>query len=304
MRGDAPTPFDQERLEDVLQDLANLPPGNSPLARWRRGAVAWAQRVTERGPMRSVAEVGWQVARRDQAVAGSVLAAALAYRLFIWFLPFALLLVVGVGVHAQDSGLSGIVADSVEDAANDITPFARASALVVGFVVLVYETYVLLRAVRAVSSLAWGVPVRRLATPAPTSLAFLGLLVLASLAAAVIAPIREHVGFPLGILPLLVGLAVMPAFWLVVCVGFLPSRTEAWPAHVPGAILFAVCLWAIQLFNSLVLFPWLAHKEDTYGVLGLAAGILFSLFLIGRVIELSLSLNAVLYERRHGPAPQ
>ena len=48
-----------------------------------------------------------------------------------------------------------------------------------------------------------------------------------------------------------------------------------------------------------MLFPWITRKEETYGVLGVAAGLLFSFFLMGRAVELAASLNAVLSERRH-----
>ena len=44
--------------------------------------------------------------------------------------------------------------------------------------------------------------------------------------------------------------------------------------------------------------PLLSRQEETYGVLGVAAGLLFSFFLIGRAVELAAALNAVLNERR------
>jgi hypothetical protein len=49
-----------------------------------------------------------------------------------------------------------------------------------------------------------------------------------------------------------------------------------WKELVPGALLVGAALIFIGLFNSLVLFPWLSQKQATYGVLGVAAGLLFS----------------------------
>jgi uncharacterized BrkB/YihY/UPF0761 family membrane protein len=66
----------------------------------------------------------------------------------------------------------------------------------------------------------------------------------------------------------------------------------------PGSILFGIAVALIGLFNSLVLFPWLAARQATYGVLGVAAGLLFGLFLVGRTVELAASLNATLAEER------
>ena len=61
---------------------------------------------------------------------------------------------------------------------------------------------------------------------------------------------------------------------------------------------------AIGLFNSLVLFPWLAEREETYGVLGVAAGLLFGFFLVGRTMELAAALNATLAEERRRRVPR
>ena len=78
----------------------------------------------------------------------------------------------------------------------------------------------------------------------------------------------------------------------------LPHRAEHWTELVPGALVVGLGVGAIGLFNSLVLFPWLAEREETYGVLGIAAGLLFGFFLIGRTLELAAALNATLVEDR------
>jgi len=89
---------------------------------------------------------------------------------------------------------------------------------------------------------------------------------------------------------------VLPAFFFVLSLRLLPHAAEHWKGLVPGAILAGLGLAAVGLFNSLVLFPWLSQKEETYGVLGVAAGLLFGFFLVGRTIELAAALNAVLSE--------
>ena len=60
----------------------------------------------------------------------------------------------------------------------------------------------------------------------------------------------------------------------------------------------------IGLFNTLILFPWLTEREETYGVLGVAAGSLFGFFLFGRTAELAAALNATLYEERRRRVPR
>jgi hypothetical protein len=54
------------------------------------------------GDRRAVA-IARDVLALDRAVAGTELAGALAYRLFLWFLPFVLVLVAGLGVYADAS---------------------------------------------------------------------------------------------------------------------------------------------------------------------------------------------------------
>jgi len=71
-----------------------------------------------------------------------------------------------------------------------------------------------------------------------------------------------------------------------------------WTHVEPGAAFVGLAVILICIFTWLILYPWLSEKEETYGVLGVAAGLLFGFFLIGRTVELSASLNAVLAKRR------
>ena len=46
-------------------------------------------------------DIGLATVERDSEIGGSLLAGALAYRLFVFLLPFAVFLVVGLGVYAD-----------------------------------------------------------------------------------------------------------------------------------------------------------------------------------------------------------
>jgi len=89
-----------QSLGELLGELSNRPVGDRRLDRWRARGVAWAERTTSSGRTKPIAEIGWLTARRDAAVGGSVLAGALAYRLFIWLLPLALVVVLTPGLVA------------------------------------------------------------------------------------------------------------------------------------------------------------------------------------------------------------
>ena len=82
--------------------------------------------------------------------------------------------------------------------------------------------------------------------------------------------------------------ALLPAFFLALSWWLLPAcGGRAGRLSFPVRLLIGVAMTPIGLFNSLVLFPWLTRKEETYGVLGVAAGLLFSFFLMGRAVELA-----------------
>ena len=297
-------------LAAQLAELASVPVDDTRVGRARARAIALAHRATTWGPLEPVAEVGWRTQRRDASIGGSVLGAALAYRIFIWLLPFVLTLILGLTLVAgqserpiaellDEAGLTGFVASSVADAAEETRGWAVLSALVVTVVVLLYQSSALLRSLRAVTALAWGLPVGRVPSPARSALLFLLWVTAFVAVASSAAPIRAALQFPFDVFADLVVYAVgLPLLWLALSWFLLPHRATAWTELVPGALLVGFGVGAIGLFNTLVLFPWLVEREETYGVLGIAAGLLFGFFLVGRTIELAAALNATLAEER------
>jgi uncharacterized BrkB/YihY/UPF0761 family membrane protein len=152
-----------------------------------------------------------------------------------------------------------------------------------------------------VTALAWGLPVRRVLDPTRATLLFLVWLIAFITAAASAAPVRSHLEFPADLVAnLVVYVLVLPTLWVVLSWFLLPHGVAAWHALVPGAFVVGLGVAVISLVNTLILFPWLAERQETYGVLGVAAGLLFGFFLIGRTMELAAALNATL-ATRHGP---
>lgn len=314
MRDGAGEPSPPESLSALIGDLGGRPLPEGRLGRLQGRALAMAERLTTLGPVGPVAEIGWRLFRRDQSIAGSVMASALAYRLFIWMLPLALLLVAALrpltdatdadpADYAENAGLPSYVAESVGEATAGLTPLGLVAVLVSTSVVLLYETYVLLRALRAVSAFSWGVPVRSLRHPVPGTLTLLGLLVGLIAVGALTGRIADVAGgLPLGWILAIVSLLSAPVLFVLMFVLVLPDGADRWTAHLPGAALFYVMVAAIHLFNALILYPWVGHKEATYGVLGVAAGIMLSLFVTSRALVVATALNAVLQDDRRAAA--
>jgi uncharacterized BrkB/YihY/UPF0761 family membrane protein len=247
------------------------------------------------------------VVERDGEVAGGIIAGALAYRLFLWLLPLALVAVAGLGIAAdsadrspestaESAGLGGLVSDSIAGAAKSSN---RWYALLVGIPVLVYVTRSVLRGLIGAHRLVWTDV--RAAAPRPTVVGtlwllvlLLGLFVLTGLASAV----REW-SAALGLLStVVIGLAYA-GVWLLVSLR-LPHRGAPTSALLPGALLFGFGVQLIHVFAAYFLQPWALNKQGTYGALGVAAVLLLGLFVLCRLIVAAAVLNATLWQRRGG----
>jgi uncharacterized BrkB/YihY/UPF0761 family membrane protein len=296
---DARDPLEPARLEIEVE-----PTVLGRLARWIERARLLHRRVeASRAEHRSL-DLGFSLVERDSSIGGGLLAGALAYRLFVLLLPTALLLVSGLGLYAgsvdktprtvtREAGLHGLIASQVASAASGQH---RAVVFLVMLPAVLYATVALYRAVAKVHSIAWygsGRGVR--ITPRGVGL-FGGALLLQLAAFAIVAWIRRSDALG-GLVALLVYVVMMGGAWLVVSLQ-LPHRHTSWRALLPGALLVGAGLLFLNAFNVYVTTRLVEGRADTYGALGVAAALLFSLVLVGRLIVVSAELNAALDDRR------
>ena len=133
------------------------------LARWTERARLLRTQVDAARADHESVDFGFGLIERDSALGGGLLAGALAYRLFVFLLPTALLLVSGLGLYAgsidkspskvaEDAGLHGLIASEVASAAS-----GRHRGLV--FLLMVpavfYAMVTLYRAIAKVHAIAW-----------------------------------------------------------------------------------------------------------------------------------------------------
>jgi len=273
---------------------------------------ARSQRLVDRAQERAQVERSrhgsvdavFEMVDHDAEVGGSIMAGALAYRLFIWLLPLALVAVAGLGIAssaasrtpesaAESAGLAGLVSSSVAAAAD--SP-ARWYALLIGFPILIYATRSVLRTLVVMHRLIW-VDLRG-AAPKPTigaTLRLLGALVGFFVISALASAARAWSPGS-GVLVILLIPLPFAALWLLVSMR-LPHRTARWQALVPGAIAFGVGVQLLNVVIAYVIAPQAASKQGTYGSLGIAAALLLGLFLISRLITATAVLNAILWNR-------
>lgn len=265
---------------------------------------------TQRERHRSV-RTAFDFYQRDQAFAGSLLAGGIAVKLFVWFLPYALTLVVLVGSIADNvdqppedlassvglgASLAALVADAVATSSR-----ARIYLAVLGVILLLWAGMGVTRAIWLVSRLAWALP-RRPGNRLLGSLAVTGAVTALLLMQRVI-----HVSLggplPLDVLVIVVemSLTVGMLAWFL---HFLPRPPEVpWTAMLPGAALLTLGLIITRLVTIVYFGPRLASAGDLYGGLGMAAVFLAWLYIIARVTVAAISLNATVWMSAHPRAP-
>jgi uncharacterized BrkB/YihY/UPF0761 family membrane protein len=273
-------------------------------ARWKDRARALEAKVESSRAGHASVDLGLSVVERDSAIGGGLLAGALAYRLFVLLLPSALLFVSGLGLYAdtvdkstgqvaKDAGLHGLIGSQVAATASDGASWI---VFILMLPAVLYALVKLHRAIAIVHALVWHGSGRRVRST-PKGVALLGAALLLTVAAAeAVGWIRRRDDLG-GISALAVYLALVGGAWLVASLR-LPHRDVRWLALVPGSLFVGAGLLAVNVFNVYVTTRLVEDQANTYGALGIAAALLLSLVLVGRVIVVSAELNAALDDRR------
>jgi uncharacterized BrkB/YihY/UPF0761 family membrane protein len=299
LKTDAPDPSERARLEVEVE-----PTVAGRFTRWMERVRVLQERTDAARARHSSVDFGFTLVERDSSIGGGLLAGALAYRLFVLLLPTALLLVSALGLYsssvdespgkiAKDAGLHGLIGSQVAEAASGRH---RGVVFVLMIPAVLYALVTLYRAIAKVHGLAWHGSARGVRIT-PTAVATLGGGLAAQLVTAEIARwIRNgHVYGDLA--ALLAYVVLISGAWLMVSLK-LPHRVVRWTALLPGAALFGVGLLCITVFNVYVTTRLVEDRADTYGALGIATALLFSLVLVGRLMVVSAELNAALDDRR------
>ncbi len=261
----------------------------------------WLQRRREHDTRVDYALTAFE---QDRSTGGIVLAGAVAFRLFLFFVPFVvfvvLLLGTGSGTSASDRdvarqlGIGGLVAKAA-DGTNHLSDWERITSLVLLAVVVPWAARVLYRVLHVVFSLEWSLPVIRVKATRP-ALGLIGFVALWLGAELVLSRLRamSPIGGPLGAIFFL----LLPTVYWLFLLQSLPHDPKCpWGRQMPGALLIALGFEAVHL----VTVYWVAHqvtsKSNLYGGLGSALAILLWAYLIGRIIVLAAVLNASLWQR-------
>jgi uncharacterized BrkB/YihY/UPF0761 family membrane protein len=243
----------------------------------------------------------------DSRVGGSLLACAVAYRIFLWLLPMSLVLTAGLGfASAADGDAPGQVADGlglsryVVSSVGDASAEARSGRwllLAVGLFGLYTAGTGGAKAIRAVHARAWAVPAGRPRRRILAAVAFTGV----ALGAALVTAVGAWVGHESPVAGVSVRVSIVGIYallWLAASMGLPHAEDVRWRDLVPGAILLAVGGQVLHLVSVFYLADRIESASELYGALGAASAVLLWLYLIGRLVVGSAVLNATLWARR------
>ena len=288
-------------------DVPEPPPtGLKALAARGRERVAVGQdrleRLFERHRERPLVDVGLRIFERDRESAGTVVGSAVAFRLFLFFIPLLLFVVGLAGFLASqigereidDAGLTGTVATQIQAALTQPNS-TRWIAVLSGLFGMALAGRTLSRVLVAASCLAWKQPMNLKASPRLVG-AIIGLMFSVGLVSVLVNRVRADLGLAVAGISFLVAVGIYLVAWVVLSM-LLPRSTRDPGALLPGSSLVAVVVAGLQAISQLYLPGRFERASQLYGAIGTTVVTLGWFFIIGRTIVLAMAINAVVYER-------
>lgn len=272
-------------------------------ARGRAAAERLAARASALRERSGIVDLGMRVYDRDREAAGTLLGSALALRLFLFFVPLVLFTVgvvglvgryVGYDTLSSDAGITGTIGDQIDAA------FAQGTASAwficgAGLVGMATAGHSLSRAMIVSSALSWQLGSRQRTTFGVLG-SVVGLIACIGLVAALVNSIRTATGVAVASASFVLVFGLYVVLWIFVFQA-LPRGTTDPGASLPGALLASTALTGMQAVSTLYLPGAIERSSALYGAIGVTLATLGWIYILGRVIAYSFSLNAVIFER-------
>jgi membrane protein len=266
--------------------------------RAREKLTAAAAGVKRAGVKHVALAVPFRAVERNRRVAASVLAGGIAYKLFLWLLPFGLIVGGALGFLNTSStekavskgGLPGAITNAIGDASRS----AQSDSwwlLAVGVPLLLWAGFTGAKAIQLVHSLVWDEPPPK-AKPLKWSLAFTGTMLVIWVMIGATWWVRDD--WP-GILAPVLTFAPLTALWLWVSLQ-LPHRDADWRALLPGALLVGIGFQVLHAMILNFLMPKLEKSTSLYGSLGATTTVIFFIYLLAMLVVWAPILNSSLHE--------
>ncbi len=242
--------------------------------------------------------------RRDRESAGPVMGSAIAFRLFLFFVPL-LLLVVGIAGFAsgfvsaraasKTVGIYGSLGAQISEAFHQ-PGYTRWFAVLFGLFGVLTAGRSLSRVLHVASAAAWRLPLSGSRASLRAAGVVAGLICGIAVIAILVNRVREDVGLGVAGLTFIPALVIYGLAWLGVSM-MLPRATHDPGALLPGSLLVALTITVMHAVSEFYLPDRLDRASQLYGAIGATVVTLGWFFILGRGIVLAMELNAAIYER-------
>jgi uncharacterized BrkB/YihY/UPF0761 family membrane protein len=242
---------------------------------------------------------------------GPLLSGGLAYRLFLFMIPAALLVVAVIGAFvdisgetpdqaAHDLGMGAALAATVSQAVSQSEANAWWLALL-GLVLMLWAARSAVSALLIVSRIAWDERPSNKISTTRGALVFTGFIFAGSIGS-YLASHLLHGSIAASVLLWVLVAAVTIGAALLAMV-LLPRAGRPWPVVIPGALFFGVVVRGLVLATGVYFADKISRANDLYGALGIAIVILLWLYLLAWGWVAAQFLNAgIAGVRTAGPA--
>ena len=262
-----------------------------------------ASELLQRYERRPVVDVLMRVYRRDRESAGTLVGSAIAFRLFLFFVPLVLFAVGVLGFIGEQydasevndaAGIKGTLAAQIAAALSQPNS-TRWIAVLLGLVGMVTAGRALSKVLVQASCLAWQLPVGSKASVRIVG-GVIGLVVGIGLITVLVSRARAELGIAVTGISFLVAFVLYVPLWVLLTAMLRRATTDP-GALLPGAVLLAATIVTLQAVSVLYLPDRFQRASAVYGAIGSTIVTLGWFFALGRVIPLALALNAVIHER-------
>jgi uncharacterized BrkB/YihY/UPF0761 family membrane protein len=287
---------------------------------WTRGRRwAEAERTRVEGALQvrrehsSIIDAGFKIQDLDADVGGGILAGAVAFRLFLFMVPFVYIVFTLLGLAARTAnedpshlartiGITGVLASAVVSS-QDLSAWTQFVLLCGAAVALLLTARSLTKTLFVVHWLVWRIQ-RVRPHGSHATLLVIGLGLVFTALGVGLNDVRRAGGLAgaLAIVVLIAGVAFAAWWWTT---WRLPHPDVPVTTLIPGAVLMAVGLLLLHLLTTYWIGHLVARKSNTYGAVGIALAVLFWVYILGRIIVGAVGLDATLWYQRQArhPAP-
>jgi uncharacterized BrkB/YihY/UPF0761 family membrane protein len=301
--------------DDTVDDHVAPPPpegaappaavqGTGRLGEARERVYATRDRVLSSRARYHQIDLALRTWERDVEAGGSLMAAALAFRTFLWTLPATLFTVglLGFTVDEDDagrkvSGIRGLTLSTVEQAAAEAHR-SRWILVIVGGVLMLWVSYTLTKTVVVATALIWGQPLRSVHRPVRAVALTLGFVILGGGLAAAASVIR-NASPGLGLVMTCIVGGLWALLWLGVSYLLPHGQNLPWWGLVPGAVFLGIGTQILHLVTVYYFGVKLSNASELYGSLGISATLLLWAYVVARLVLASASIN-VAAQRTYG----